>query len=241
MKKLENKIAVITGASRGIGRAVAHAYAKQGARLVLIGRDVQGLEATDDLVQSAGGEATLVPLDLGKVDMIDTLAAELAKKFGKIDVLVGNAATLGVLTPIQDIKPRDFNHVMTVNCHAHWRLLRALHGGLLASSAGRVIFTTSGVTAFNPAYWGAYNISKSALESLAMTYANEIQSTNIRVNLIDPGVVRTQLRAEAFPGENPQMHPSPESICDLYVRLAMTECDSNGKKYFAQNASKAAA
>lgn len=240
MPKLQDKIAVITGASRGIGRSVAHAYAKQGARVVLIGRDVEGLEETDNLVQEAGGSATLVPLDLAKVDMIDTLAGELAKKFGRIDILVGNAATLGILSPLQDIKPRDFNHVMTVNCHAHWRLLRALHGGLRASRAGRVIFTTSGVTQFNPAYWGAYNISKSALESMAMTYANEIATTPIRVNLIDPGVIRTQLRAEAFPGENPMQHPSPDSVADLYVKLAMESCQTNGHKYHALDAARAA-
>jgi NAD(P)-dependent dehydrogenase (short-subunit alcohol dehydrogenase family) len=233
MKKLDGKIALITGASRGIGAAVAEAYARQGARLILVSRDVPGLESTDDRIQSVGGEATLVPFDLAKSEMIDTLATELAKKFGRIDIFVGNAATLGVLSPLQDTKPRDFNHVMAVNCHANWRLLRAIHGGLLASKNGRVIFTTSGVTAFNPAYWGAYNISKSALESLAMTYANETASTNIRCNLIDPGVVRTQMRAEAFPGENPATLPLPESIADLYVQLAMDSQTDTGLKIIA--------
>ncbi len=240
MSRLKGKIALITGASRGIGRAVATAYAREGARLILLSRDVKGLEETDDLIQSTGAEATLVPHDLAKIEMIDTLASELAKKFGRLDILVGNAATLGVLSPLQDIKPRDFTNIMTVNTHANWRLLRALHGGLLASAAGRVIFTTSGVTEFNPAYWGAYNISKSALESLAQTYANEVQNTPIRVNMIDPGVVRTQLRAEAFPGEDPSKLPLPDSIAELYVSLAMDSCTSNGEKYYAQRQSKAA-
>ncbi|TAH32803.1 MAG: SDR family NAD(P)-dependent oxidoreductase [Alphaproteobacteria bacterium] len=240
MKLLQDKIVLITGASRGIGRAVAVEFARQGARLILTGRDVPALEETDDLVQAAGGEATLVPLDLSKVEMIDTLAAELAKKFRRLDVFVGNAATLGILGPLHDTKPRDFTNVMTVNVHANWRLLRAMHGGLLSSKAGRVIFTTSGVTEFNPAYWGAYNISKSALESLAHTYANEVASTNIRVNLVDPGAVRTQMRAEAFPGENPMTLPPPESIAPLYVQLALDSCTSNGKKYYAHKDIKAA-
>lgn len=233
-KRLKDRIALITGASRGIGRAVAEAFAKEGARLILVSRDVPGLEATDDLVQKAGGEATLVPLDLGKIEMIDNLALEVAKKFGRLDVLVGNAATLGLLSPLHDIKPRDFNHVMTVNAHANWRLLRALHGGLLASPAGRVIFTTSGVTEFFPAYWGAYAISKAALEAMAQTYAQEVASTKIRVNLVDPGIVRTQMHAEAFPGKNPETLPPPETVVESYIRLAMAECNDNGKKVFAQ-------
>lgn len=231
MTSLENKIAVITGASGAIGRAVAVAYARAGARLILLGRDVAALEATDDAVQASGGSATLVPCDLGKPELLDALAPELAKKFGRIDILVGNAATLGTLSPLHDIKPRDFTNVMTVNCHAHWRLLRALHGGLLASPSGRVIFTTSGVTAFNPAYWGAYTISKAALEAMAMTYANEVQNTPIRCNLVDPGIVRSKLRAEAFPGENPSLLPLPESIVDLYLKLASPNCPDNGQRF----------
>jgi NAD(P)-dependent dehydrogenase (short-subunit alcohol dehydrogenase family) len=240
MKILENRIAVITGASRGIGRAVAVAYAQAGARLILLGRDVAALEETDDLVQAAGGEATLVPCDFGKPDVLDALAPEMAKKFGRVDIFVGNAATLGTLSPLADIKPRDFVNVMTVNCHAHWRLLRALHGGLLASPAGRVIFTTSGVTQFNPAYWGAYTISKSALEAMALTYAAEVKNTKIRCNLIDPGVVRTQLRAAAFPGENPDTLPLPETVADLYVNLASAQCAQNGERVCAADRAQAA-
>ena len=224
MKILENRIAVITGASRGIGRAVAVAYARAGARLILLGRDVAALEETDDLVQASGGEATLVPCDFAKPELLDAIAPELAKKFGRVDILVLNAATLGTLGPLWDCKPRDFTNVMTVNCHAHWRLLRALHGGLLASDAGRVIVTTSSVTQFHPAYWGAYT-----LEAMAMTYAAEVQNTKIRCNLIDPGIVRTQLRAAAFPGENPETLPLPETVVDLYLTLASPDYVQNGQ------------
>lgn len=235
-QRLKDRVALITGASRGIGAAVAEAYAREGARLILIGRDVEALEAADDRVRAAGGEATLVPLDLGKIDMIDQLAANIAQKFGRLDILVGNAGVLGTLSPLHDIKPRDFVNVMTVNVHANWRLLRAFHGGLLASPSGRVIFTTSGITQLHTAYWGAYAISKAALEEMARVYANEVATTKIRVNLIDPGVVRTDMRAEAFPGEDPSKLPPPESVVEEYIRAGMSEFSDNGARLKAKAA-----
>lgn len=236
MARLTDKIALITGASRGIGQAVAAAYAKEGARLILVGRDSEGLEETDDLVTAAGGQATLVPLDLTQHDMIDQLAAQIAQKFGRLDILIGNAAMLGTISPLHDIKPREFNQVMNLNLTANWRLLRAFHGGLLASKAGRVIFTTSGVASDMPAYWGGYAISKAALESLAKLYAHEVATTKIRVNVIDPGVCRTRLRAEAFPGENPEKLPLPDTITETYIRLAMDDITQNGDCVYAQAA-----
>jgi NAD(P)-dependent dehydrogenase (short-subunit alcohol dehydrogenase family) len=229
-KRLQDRVALITGASRGIGAAVAEAYAREGAKLVLVSRDVEGLEQTDDRVRAAGGEATLVPLDLGKIDMIDQLAVNIAQKFGRLDILVGNAGSLGTLTPLQDIKPREFMEVMTVNLTANWRLLRAFHGGLLASPAGRVIFTTSGITKSNTAYWGSYAISKSALESMAQVYAHETATTKIRVNVIDPGAVRTNMRAEAFPGEDPSTLPTPESIVEEFIRAGMSDFVESGQR-----------
>ncbi len=235
-QRLKDKIALITGASRGIGAAVAEAYAREGARLILVSRSTEGLENTDDRVSAAGGQATLVPMDLTQFDQIDQLAVEISKKFGRLDILVGNAGDLGILSPLHDIKPRDFARVMAVNLESNWRLIRAFHRGLLASPAGRVIFTTSGVTQMQPAYWGTYAISKTALESLARVYAAEVASSNIRVNILDPGVCRTAMRAEAFPGEDPATLPPPESITEAFIRMALSETKDNGEYVFAQAA-----
>lgn len=230
--KLAGKIALITGASRGIGAAVARKYAAEGAELVLVARTVGGLEETDDAVQAISGKpSTLVPLDLEKHDQIDQLGAALHEKFGRLDILVGNAAILGNLSPIAHADPAMWQRVIDVNLTANYRLLRSLDPLLRQSEAGRALFVTSGAAKAAFAYWGAYAVSKAGLEMLVRTYAAENVKTTIRTNLIDPGIVATALRAQAFPGENPQDLPAPDKIVNLFVDLVLTSFRENGKLY----------
>ena len=230
MSRLSGRIALVTGASRGIGAAVAKRYAAEGAHLVLVARTVGGLEEVDDAIRSAGGQAaTLVPLDLREFDALDRLGASLHERFGRLDVLVGNAALLGGLSPLGHIAPETWAEVMDVNVTANWRLIRSLDPLLRQSNAGRAIFVTSGVTAGAHAYWGAYAVTKAALEMLVKVYGAEIAKTNVRANLVSPGVVRTGMRASAFPGEDPMSLPAPEEITDVFVDLAEPECTRNGE------------
>ncbi|MGB8274396.1 MAG: SDR family NAD(P)-dependent oxidoreductase [Alphaproteobacteria bacterium] len=228
-RRLSGRIALVTGASRGIGQAVAVRFAAEGAHLILVARTVGGLEETDDLVGQAGGSATLVPYDLAQGRGIDELGAKVAERYGRLDVLVGNAAVLGVLGPVSHMDPDVFERVMAVNVTANWRLIRSFDPLLRQSDAGRAIFVTSGAAASATAYWGAYAASKAALETLARTYAAEVTRTNVRANLIDPGVVRTRMRAEAFPGEDPMALPPPDSVAPTFVDLALPSCCENGQ------------
>jgi NAD(P)-dependent dehydrogenase (short-subunit alcohol dehydrogenase family) len=231
---LKGRTALITGASRGIGAAVAKRLAREGAHVVLVARTVGGLEEVDDAIQKEGkGQATLVPLDLKDLGKIDGLALQLAERFGKLDILVGNAAILGGLRPISHVTDSIWKNVMAVNVEANFRLLRALDGLLRKSDAPRAIFVTSGVTQGTFPYWGPYTISKVALEAMVKTYAAENMKTPIRANLVDPGVVRTAMRAEAMPGENPGILPEPESITDIFVKLAQPSLKESGKVFAA--------
>jgi len=228
--RLAGRIALVTGASRGIGAAVAERFAAEGAHLVLAARTVGGLEETDDAVRRAGGRgATLVPLDLGEFDKIDHLGASLFERFGRLDVLVANAGILGTLSPAGHIQPAVWQRVLDVNLTANWRLIRSLDPLLRASEAGRAIFVTSGTAVGSHAYWGAYAASKAALEALVRSYAAELAKTNLKVNLLDPGVVRTRMRAQAYPGEDPERLPAPAAIAELFVDLAAAECTRNGE------------
>lgn len=224
MKRLENKIALITGASRGIGAAVAQHFAREGAHVILTGRTIGGLEAVDDAIQKiTGTPATIVPLDLRQMDMIDALGAQIYERFGKLDILVGNAATLGTLSPLAHASPNEVEDVFTINVIANARLLRACDPLLRLSDAGRVMMVTSGAAGRATAYWGPYAASKAALENLTLTYAAEVAMTPVRANIIDPGAVATAMRAKAFPGEDPATLPAPESITEWFVRLAMPD------------------
>lgn len=221
MTRLANRIALITGASRGIGAAVATRFAAEGAHVILTARTVGGLEAVDDAVQKISGKpATIVPLDLRNGDLIDNLAAQIYERFGKLDILVGNAAMLGSLSPLAHSNTTEFDDIFAINVTANFRLLRACDPLLKRADAGRVIMVTSGATHAPIAYWGPYAASKTALEHLTLTYAAEVATTNIRANVIDPGAVRTAMRAKAFPGEDPMSLPTPESITEWFVRLA---------------------
>ena len=227
--RLAGKIALITGASRGIGAAVAERFAEEGAHVVLAARTVGGLEEADDRVRLKGGSATLVPVDLRDFAKIDELAAALLDRWGRLDILVGNAADFGVFSPLGHIEPATWAHVMDVNLTANWRLIRAMDPLLRAAPAGRAIFVSCGVTRGVFPYWGPYAVSKAGLEMLVKIYAGEIAKTRIRVNLIDPGIVRTRLRAHAFPGEDPNRLPPPEAVSDAFLALALPECKRNGE------------
>jgi len=218
--QLANRIALITGASRGIGAAVAKRFAAEGAQVILTARTVGGLEEVDDALRGFGKPATIVPLDLRQGEKIDALGAEIYRRYGRLDVLVGNAAMLGSLSPLAHASPAEFDDIFRVNVTANYRLLRALDPLLRKSDAGRVIMVTSGAAAAPIAYWGPYAASKAALEHLTLTYAAENHQTAIRANLIDPGAVRTRMRAQAFPGEDPMSLPRPEDITNLFVDLA---------------------
>jgi NAD(P)-dependent dehydrogenase (short-subunit alcohol dehydrogenase family) len=227
--RLAGKIALITGASRGIGAAVAGRFAREGAHVVLAARTVGGLEEVDDAVRAVGGSATLVPVDLRDFIKIDELAAKLFDRWGRLDILVGNAAEFGVFSPLGHIDPATWAEVMELNLTANWRLIRAMDPLLRAAPAGRAIFVTSGVARGVFPYWGPYAVSKAGLEMLVKIYAGEIAKTRVRANLIDPGIVRTRLRARAFPGEDPSRLPSPESVGDAFVALALPESSRNGE------------
>ena len=226
--RLSGRVALITGASRGIGAEVAVRYAAEGAHVVLVARTIGGLEEVDDRVRGAGGTATLVPLDLRQLDGIDNLGPAILERFGRLDILVGNAGALGSLSPLGHIAASVWNDVIAVNLTANWRLIRIFDPLLRRSDAGRAIFVTSGITRSLPAYWGAYAVSKAGLEALVRTYAAEIADTPVRANLLNPGPTRTGLRAQAFPGEDPLRLPPPDHVCETMVRLAEPGFHGNG-------------
>jgi NAD(P)-dependent dehydrogenase (short-subunit alcohol dehydrogenase family) len=229
MGRLAGKIALITGASRGIGAAIAERFARESAHLVLAARTVGGLEEVDDKIRAAGGSATLVPLDLRDFIKIDELAAALFDRWGRLDILIGNAAEFGTFSPLAHIDPVLWTEVIDLNLTANWRLIRAMDPLLRAAPAGRAVFVTSDTARSALPYWGPYAVSKAGLEMLVKLYAGEIAKTRVRVNLIDPGIVRTRLRARAFPGENPASLPAPEAVADAFLALALPECTSNGE------------
>jgi NAD(P)-dependent dehydrogenase (short-subunit alcohol dehydrogenase family) len=225
---LAGKVALITGASRGLGAAVALRFAGEGAHVVLAARTVGGLEEVDDAIRAVGGSATLVPFDLRQSAKIDELGAALLDRYGRLDILVGNAGAFGIFSPLGHIPPEIWAEVMDLNLNANWRLIRAMDPLLRAAPAGRAIFVTSGIGRDTLAYWGPYAVSKTGLEMLVKIYAAEISKTGVRVNLVDPGPLRTRLRARAFPGEDPDTLPPPENVTNCFVELASRECTRNG-------------
>ena len=233
--RLENKHALITGASRGIGAAIAKKFAAEGAHVILVARTIGGLEEVDDTIRRAGGKTTLVPLDLHDYAKIDELGGIIAERYGKLDILVGNAGILGMLSPLGHILPKVWDDVMAVNVTANWRLIRSMDVLLRAAPAGRAMFVTSGVTKSVHPYWGAYATSKAALEMMVQIYAAELATTNVRANLIDPGAVATMMRAQALPGEDPARLPKPDEVMDVFVRLAEASSTANGQVIHAQS------
>ena len=228
-KPLEGRVALVTGASRGIGREAGKALAAAGAHVILVARTVGGLEDLDDEIQKAGGHATLVPLDLKDFAALDRLGASIYERWGKLDAFLGNAAVLGPVTPLSHINPKQFQELVDVNITANWRLIRSLDPLLRQSDAGRVLFVTSGAARHHMPFWGGYSMSKAALESLALIYAAECEGTNVKVNLLSPGPLRTVMRARAFPGEDPQTLETPDAVAPLIVKMLSPAYAKNGE------------
>jgi NAD(P)-dependent dehydrogenase (short-subunit alcohol dehydrogenase family) len=225
----KGRIALVTGATRGIGRAAALALAAGGAHVVAVARTVGALEDLDDAIRSTGGSASLVPLDLKDGEGIDRLAFTLFERYGRLDVLMGNAGLLGSLSPLGHLEPGDWDNVMAVNVTANWRLIRAMDPLLRRSEAGRALFVTSAAAWRATPYWGLYAVSKGALDALVRTYANETATTPVRVNLLAPGPIRTRMRAAAMPGEDPQSLPPPEALAPAVLRLTGAAFSETGR------------
>jgi NAD(P)-dependent dehydrogenase (short-subunit alcohol dehydrogenase family) len=227
--RFSGRVIVVTGASRGIGRAAALGLAAGGAHILAVARSIDALEELDDEIQRAGGAATLVPLDLKDFAGIDGMAAALMERWGKLDGLFGNAGILGPMTPLTHLQPRAWDDLLTINLTANWRLLRAFDPLLRKSDAGRVLLVSSGAAHFNRPYWGGYAITKAALEVLTFTYAAECNGTNIKANALNPGPTRTRMRAQAFPGEDPAILPAAEELVPLIAEMLSPECGKNGE------------
>jgi NAD(P)-dependent dehydrogenase (short-subunit alcohol dehydrogenase family) len=225
---LDGSIALVTGASRGIGAAVAVELARLGARVVITARTQGGLEETDDAIRAVGGEATILPLDLREGEQIDAVGPTLLQRFGRLDVLVHNAGLLGRLTPVAHIMPDDWADVVGVNLAAAWRLIRTCDPLLRIAPAGRAVFVTEGRAREPRAYWGAMGATKAGMEHLVLTWAQELAITRVRVNLFDPGVVGTRMRAAAFPGEDRGLLPGPEAVAPGLARLCLPTEERNG-------------
>jgi NAD(P)-dependent dehydrogenase (short-subunit alcohol dehydrogenase family) len=228
---LAGRIALVTGASRGIGYAAGIALARAGAHVVAVARTVGGLEELDDAVRAAGSAATLVPLDMRDYDGLYRLAAALNERHGRLDALVGNAAIAGVPSPLDHIEPKAWDEAFAVNVTANWHLIRAMDPLLRRSDAGRAVFVTSRASTLARAYWAPYSVSKAALDVLARTYAAETSSTAVRVNLFDPGATRTRMRAMVMPGEDPMTLPAPAAVAERIVDLCLPGFTETGKLY----------
>ncbi len=228
-RSLSASIAVITGASRGLGAAAAVALAGAGAHVVLVARTVGGLEEVDDRVRAVGGSATLVPFDLNEHDKIDALAASLFERFGRTDIIVGNAGILGALTPVAHLDPKTWGKLLSLNVTANARLIRAFDPLLRNAAAGRAIFVTASAARRPEAYWGPYAATKAALEALVRSWACEVERTPVKVNLLDPGEVATGLRAQAFPGEPAGHAIDPMKLGPVFLDLALPTCRRHGQ------------
>ncbi|TCT05182.1 SDR family NAD(P)-dependent oxidoreductase [Aquabacter spiritensis] len=230
-RPLADRIALVTGATRGIGAATTLALARAGAHVVAVGRTEGALEEVDDAVRAAGGSATLVPLDVTDYDAIDRLGAALYQRYGRLDVFVGNAGILGPVTPLGHVDPKDFDQAVSVNLTANYRFVRSLDPLLRLSTAGRAVFVTSGAAHKARAYWGPYTVTKAALEALGRTWAAETVTGNLKVNLFNPGPIRTRMRAKAFPGEDPMALEVPEAAAGAILSLCLPSCATTGKYY----------
>jgi len=228
---LTDRIALVTGASRGIGRALSLQLARAGAHVVAVARTVGALEELDDEIRAIGGATTLVPLDMRDYDGFYRLAAALNERYRRLDVLVGNAGVVGQRSPLGHVDPKNWDETIAVNLTANWHLIRALDPLLRASSSGRAVFITSGSATHARAYSGAYSVSKAGLNVLARTYASETEQTPLRVNLFNPGPTRTRMRAQVMPGEDPMTLPTPEAVAEKIIELCLPGCTETGKLF----------
>ena len=231
---LSDKLVLVTGATRGIGRAVAIAAAAAGAELIITGRTVGALEEADDAIRAAGGRSTMVELDMKDTPAILRLAEAIAGRWERLDGFVANAAMLPALTPITHLNPEAWNESVAVNLTGQWHMIRALDPLLRASPAGRAILVTSGAAVGSRPFWGPYAATKAALEAVGRSWAGESEKTNLRINMLNPGVTATKMRASAFPGENPDTLPSPDDIAPAFLALLATDCTHHGELVDAQ-------
>ncbi|OAN45638.1 oxidoreductase [Paramagnetospirillum marisnigri] len=230
--RLEGRVALVTGASRGIGAAVARVLAAEGAEVVAIARTQGALEELDDQVRAAGGkQLVLVPEDLRKPDMIEQVAAAIYQRWGRLDILIGNAGAIGGgLTPVAQHAPDDWAEAFDVNVTANWRLIRACDPLLRMAEAGRAVFVTAGAAQGIHPYWGAYAASKAALETMVRTWAAEVATTTkLRVNLVNPGIVASRMRSIAFPGEDPSTLAQPDDVAPRFLPLCLPDCPHHGQ------------
>lgn len=230
-KPLIDRIALVTGASRGIGAALALELAAAGAHIVAVARTVGALEELDDKIKQAGGSATLVPLDMKDMDGIARLALALHERYGRLDVMVGNAGVLGTLSPLGHVEPKDFDNLFAVNVTANWQLIRTMDPLLKAAPAGRAVFMTSGLSWMGKAYTGVYGATKAALNALVQTYAAETATTSVKVNAFNPGPTRTRMYASGWPGADQNALPSPEDVAKATVPLCLPDCAVSGQVY----------
>ncbi|MBB3564046.1 NAD(P)-dependent dehydrogenase (short-subunit alcohol dehydrogenase family) [Rhizobium sp. BK512] len=231
---LEGKIALVTGASRGIGYFTALELAKAGAHVIACARTVGGLEELDDAIKAVGGSATLVPFDLADMEAIDRLGGSIFERWGKLDILVANAGVLGVISPIGHIEAKVFERVMNINVNATWRLIRSVDPLLTRSDAGRAVIMSSGAAHKCRPFWSAYSASKAAVEALARTWAGETQSTPLRITSVDPGATRTAMRAQAVPGEDPMSLPHPSEVAKAILPLLGPGVTETGKLFIVR-------
>jgi NAD(P)-dependent dehydrogenase (short-subunit alcohol dehydrogenase family) len=232
---LSNRVALVTGASRGIGYFAAKHLAAAGAHVIAVARTTGGLEELDDEIKSAGGSATLVPLDLTDMAGIDRLGGAIHDRWGKLDVLVANAAVLGVIAPLGHVEAKTFEKVMTVNVTSTWRLIRSVDPLLRASDAGRAVIMSSNAAHSARAFWGPYAASKAAVETMMRSWADETRNMALRVNAFDPGATRTAMRAQAVPGENPETLPHPSDIAAKILPLTSLDFTRTGEIFQAKH------
>ena len=232
---LQDKVILITGASRGIGRAVAIAAAKAGAEIIMTGRTMGALEEADDAITAAGGKATIVELDMADYAAMPRLAAAIHGRWGRLDGLLANAAMLGPLTPLSHLDDKIWDSTISINLTAQWHLIRAMEPLLIAAPAGRAVLVSSGVAERVAPFWGPYAISKAGLEAMGRVWAGETEQTNLRINMINPGGTATGMRASAFPGEDPDSLPQPDDIAPAFLTLLSPGCQDHGQRFEARS------
>jgi NAD(P)-dependent dehydrogenase (short-subunit alcohol dehydrogenase family) len=228
MPELSGKVVLVTGASRGIGYQVALEAARRGAHIIAVARTVGGLEDLDDEIKAAGGDTTLVPLDVSDGDGIDRLGAAIFERWGKLDALIGNAGVAGVVSPVGHIEPKDFDQAIAVNVTANYRLIRSLDPLLRQSDAGRALFISSSIVTKAVPYFATYTATKMALDGLVRVYAAEMKNTKVRVNAFNPGPLRTAIRAKAFPGEDPTTLDPPSVVAPKIIDMILPAFTENG-------------
>ncbi|MGO4449530.1 SDR family NAD(P)-dependent oxidoreductase [Phyllobacterium sp. TAF24] len=229
--RLDGKLALVTGASRGIGYFLSKELAARGAHVIAVARTVGGLEELDDEITAAGGSATLVPLDLTDMPAIDRLGGSIYERWGKLDILVANAGVLGTISPIGHVEAKVFDKLMNINVSSVWRLIRTTDPLLKLSDAGRALLLSSGAAHSARAYWGPYAASKAAVEVMGRSWADEARQTKLRVNSVNPGATRTAMRAQAVPGEDPETLPTPAEVAAKIALILDPKIDDTGKLY----------